>query len=52
VLEYEDSIDQRIFAIVQNKNQSANQVDSTYQKIEFKPPEMNHKHGAFGLASI
>jgi hypothetical protein len=34
VLEYEKSIDQRIFVIVQRKSENANKVDDTYQKLE------------------
>lgn len=44
ILEYEDSIDQRIFTIVNTKSQNLSKVDSTYETLELgKKIEENKK---------
>lgn len=37
ILEYRDSIDQRIIQIVEEKSESAHKVDETYQRLGFHP---------------
>lgn len=43
VLEYENSVDQRIFAIVEQKSNMANDVDPTTQRITLGPKEGRSK---------
>lgn len=58
ILEYEDSIDQKKFKIVNRKSSDLHKVDNSYERLELgvdKAPKKEHGHGArsgLGLGSL